>query len=49
MIGVWDSVGEIGRKSMFEEEKKEVKNETTSLWCVCLQSVIKKRVVLWVE
>lgn len=31
LIGVWDSVGEIGRKSMFEEEKKEVKNETTSL------------------
>ena len=36
LIDVWDSVGEIGRKSMFEEEKKEVKNETTSLWCVCL-------------
>ena len=31
LIGVWDSVDEIGRKSMFEEEKKEVKNETTSL------------------
>lgn len=31
MIGVWDNAGEIGRKSMFEEEKKEVKNETTSL------------------
>lgn len=39
LIDVWDSVGEIGRKSMFEEEKKEVKNETTSLWCVCLQSI----------
>ena len=61
-IATWDNVGEIGRKSMFEEEKKgvdvemqtvkeptkeggvddgkkEVKNETTSLWCVCLQSV----------
>lgn len=31
MIGVWDSVGEIGRELMIEEEKKEVKNETTSL------------------
>ena len=31
LIDVWDNVGEIGRKSMFEEEKKEVKNETTSL------------------
>lgn len=39
LIDVWDNVGEIGRKSMFEEEKKEVKNETTSLWCVCLQSI----------
>ena len=72
-IATWDNVGEIGRKSMFEEEKKEkvdvemqtvkettkegglddgkkeVKNEVTSLWCVCLQSAIKKRVVLWVE
>lgn len=23
LIDVWDSVGEIGRKSMFEEEEKE--------------------------
>ena len=39
LIGMWDSVGEIGRELMIEEEKKEVKNETTSLWCVCLQSI----------
>ena len=39
MIGVWDNAGEIGRELMIEEEKKEVKNETTSLWCVCLQSI----------
>ena len=39
LIDVWDSVGEIGRELMIEEEKKEVKNETTSLWCVCLQSI----------
>ena len=44
LIDVWDSVGEIGRKSMFEEEKKEVKNETTSLWCVCLDSNLGKGV-----
>ena len=31
IIGLWDSVGEIGRELMIEEEKKEVKNETTSL------------------
>lgn len=31
MIGVWDNAGEIGRELMIEEEKKEVKNETTSL------------------
>ena len=31
LIDVWDNVGEIGRELMFEEEKKEVKNETTSL------------------
>ena len=31
IIGVWDNVGEIGRELMIEEEKKEVKNETTSL------------------
>ena len=39
LIDVWDNVGEIGRELMIEEEKKEVKNETTSLWCVCLQSI----------
>ena len=31
LIDVWDNVGEIGRELMIEEEKKEVKNETTSL------------------
>lgn len=39
LIDVWDNVGEIGRELMIEEEEKEVKNETTSLWCVCLQSI----------
>lgn len=67
-IATRDNAGEIGRKTMLEEEKKEkvdvemqtvkeptkeggvddgkkeVKNETTSLWCVCLDFNLEKGV-----